>query len=368
MATLHDDLLAALDAAEVTSPTAFSFQGEARDLSAWAPPPTWADSSSSAEEDPALLAALEGELYARFYTRPTAGTGMASGDPLAQRDLLSALSAANTGQGTWEPGWKIDHIDEDGRVAVAKDGLTFWVEPSGLRVHSAPIQPGEFCRVRVAKELRGLMPGFYVAIGDGDPDDSRDAPEPLVRFYWHLRPESAVPYIAAVTGALNARGVPFRTKVLSEPSSYVRADAGVLYLGRRRLREIGDAIARIHRTIAPGLRPEVPRFTKGLAPGLGLAEDPSNGLSFGQHRCRLVARAAWRSFSRGDAGRDSRSQALAAEFRDAGLDPARPYLEPRSVDDYVLDPTAEQPRAVRRARARPPSKSEARKKAKGRRS
>jgi hypothetical protein len=207
------------------------------------------------------------------------------------------------------------------------------------------------------------MPGFYVAIGDGDPDDPGDAPEPLVRFYWHLRAEAAVPYIAAVTGALNGCGVPFRTKVLNDPGAYLRADAGVLYLGRRHFRKIGDAIAQIHRTIAPGLRPDVPRFTKGLAPGLGLAEDPSNELSFGQHRCRLVARAAWRSFARNDAGLGGRSEALAEEFRAAGLDPTRPYLEPHSTDDYVFDPTA-----ARRSRPRPPSKSRDRKKQKKQRS
>jgi hypothetical protein len=314
--------------------------------------------------EPAVLAALEGELYARFYTRPTTGDGRAMGDFLARRDLLSALSSANTGRGTWEPGWKLDHFDEDGRIAVAKDGLTFWVEPSGLRAHSAPMRPGDFCRVLVAKELRSLMPGFYVAIGDGDPDDPNDAPEPLVRFYWHLRPEAAVPYIAAVTGALNARGVPFRTKVLNDPGAYLRADAGVLYLGRRHFGEIGDAIAQIHRTIASSLRPEVPRFTKQLAPGLGLAEDPSNEqLSFGQHRCRLVARAAWRSFTRNEAGLGLRSEAVAAEFRAVGLDPTRPYLEPHSTDLYVFDPTAS-----RRSRPRPPSKSRNRKKAKKQRS
>ena len=36
-------------------------------------------------------------------------------------------------------------------------------------------------------------------------------------------------------------------------------------------------LSRIHRAVSPHLRPEVPLFTKPLAPGLGLAEDPDNG-------------------------------------------------------------------------------------------
>ena len=99
MATLHDDLLAALDAAEVTSATGYTIQGEARDPSAATPGEP--APIPSVDDEPAFLAALEGELYARFYTRPTTGDGRAVGDFLARRDLLSALSAANTGRGTW---------------------------------------------------------------------------------------------------------------------------------------------------------------------------------------------------------------------------------------------------------------------------
>ena len=56
-------------------------------------------------------------------------------------------------------------------------------------------------------------------------------------------------------------------------------------------------------------------------------------------------------------------EALADEFRAAGLDPTRPYLEPHSADDYVFDPTASD-----RSRPRPPSKSRGRKKPKKQRS
>ncbi|HEX4611434.1 MAG TPA: T3SS effector HopA1 family protein, partial [Urbifossiella sp.] len=135
-------------------------------------------------------------------------------------------------------------------------------------------------------------------------------------------------------------------------NGYGRADAGVLYLERRHTDRLGTALADVHRTVAADLRPEVPLFTRALAPGLGVAEDPGGALSFGQHRCRLAARAAWAAFSRGDAD----PAAVCAELlRAAGLDPDRPHLEPGSRDDYALEPrprpTAKDRAAKRKSRA-----------------
>jgi hypothetical protein len=328
MTPTHPDLLAVIDAAEVLSASRYVFLGETREPG----------------DEPALLAALEGELYARLYTRPAAG---APGPPdlLAQRDHVAALSAANNGRGTWEPGWTAGAVDEDGRVAVSKDGLTFWAPPQGVRTGRGAPRPGEFCRVLVAKELRNLMPGYYLAIGNGDPADRRDAPEPLVRLYWHLTARAAVPYVATVTATFNALDVPFRTKVLSDPGTYLRADAGVLYLERRYYPALGDAIQAVHRRIEVDLRPPTPLFARPLAPGLGLAEDPLNGMSFGQHRCRLAAQGLWRCFLQGDRTREARAATLAAAFREAGLDPARLHLEPGSQDHYFLRPQGDAPRA-----------------------
>jgi hypothetical protein len=46
-----------------------------------------------------------------------------------------------------------------------------------------------------------------------------------------------------------------------------------------------------HRNVSAALRPDVPPLTKELARGLSLAEDPGDGLSFGESRCAALARA-----------------------------------------------------------------------------
>jgi hypothetical protein len=326
MSAVHPDFLTVFAAVKVLSPTAYRFQDEVREFPTPVPPAS----------EPVFLSALEGDLYSGLYTRPTR-TG-APADFLAQRDHLIALSAANQGRGSWEPGWQVVGLEPDGQFAVRKDDITFWVGPDGLRAQTGTPQPGEYVRVRVAKELRNLLPGYYCAIGDGDQDDAPGAPAPRVRFYWHLTARAAVPYMAAITRCLNEREIPFRTKVVSDPSRYGRADAGVLYLERCHTSRLVDALAAIHREIAADLRPEVPLFSRPLAPGLGVAEDPDSSLSFGQHRCQLAARAVWASYTRGDATAEQQAATCAEVVRAANLDPLHPHLEPGSVDRYSLDP------------------------------
>lgn len=350
-ARCHPDLRSLAESVEIHSATRYTLFGELRDF---APPgdsqaraADAAPAAAAPPETPAFMPVLETELYSRLYVRPAAG-GAAASDPLAQRDHLSALSAANDGVGTWEPGWRVVSADGDGRYAVTKDGVTFWVAPAGLRTRTGRARAGDFCRVWVGKEMRHLVPGFYFAYGNGDQQEARDTADPLVRFYWHLTAEAAVEYMGLVTSLFNRAGLPFRTKVMADPGAYVRADAGVLYLERRYFAAARPLVVRIHAALGTRLRADVPMFTKRLADGLGLAEDPSNRMSFGQSRCQLAARGLWACFRRGPRDLDARLDAVAEAFRAEGLDPAAPHLERGSEDFYTL--TGELPASARPTR------------------
>src|SRR6185295_1593157 len=224
----------------------------------------------------------------------------------------------------------------DGRVAVAKDGLTFWTVRDEVQARPGRLRPELPCRVRVGKELRHLLPGYYMAIGDGDSRLPRARARPLIRLYWHLTPEAAVPFMSTVTKHLNGAGVPFRAKVLNTPHAYHRADAGVLYLERPWYRRSTALLTRMYRELERDLRREVPLFTRPLAAGLGMAEDPANGMSFGQHRCHLVALASWTSFTRGESTLEARAATLARSITAAHLDPSRFHLGPRARDSHAL--------------------------------
>jgi hypothetical protein len=330
MTAIHPDLLAVLDSVEILSPSRYAIRGEIRDVAAEEP--------SHSDAIP-LLSGLEADLYARLYLRPSPPSPARAVDWLARRDFLTALSSANTGHGTWETGWTILQAAENGQVAVARNELTVWATAAELRVPGGIIEPGERCQVRVPKEFRQLVTGFYFALGDDEALQTgkplAESPDATFRFYWHLTRDFAVPFIASATALLNSAGLPFRLKVPNDPDAYTRADAGVLYVGRRHARELGDTLAMIHDAVAAGLRPETPLFTCRLGDGVALAEEPPTASSFGQHRCKIIARALWRSFVQADSGRDARAATLAAVLRHEGIDPEHPFLGPDSLIDEI---------------------------------
>ncbi|WP_437293164.1 T3SS effector HopA1 family protein [Sorangium sp. So ce426] len=321
----HRDLVSVAEAVDICSPEQYWLLGELRDV----PPNAPRDEGGAA-----LPAALAADLYTRLYTRP-AGREPSTFDAVREREHVAALSAANCAQGVWEHGWTVRSIERDGRIAATKDQVTFWVRPHRLRVEEGELRPDAACRVWVGKEMRGRLPGFYLALGGGNEGYRPGAPAPLLRIYWHLTAEVAAEYIMLATNGLSAIKIPFRTKVLTHPDRYLRADAGVLYLERRDFPQALGEIRNIYRAIRSGLRPCEPMFTKPLAPGLGLAEDPHDGMSFGQSRCMLAARSLFSAYVRGATDRDARLAALAAACRDAGIHPSHPFLAGGSTGAYA---------------------------------
>ncbi len=219
--------------------------------------------------------------------------------------------------------------------------LEIWAARKEVRLTNGYPQPGERCQLRIPKEMRHLMKGFFFVFGDGPNTEhesdqpSRTVPEPQWRFYWHLTGEAAAPFIAAATSTLNTLSIPFRLKVPRDPDRYRRADAGVLYLARRHAHENAAAIHRIYEAVASLLRPETPLLTCRLADGLALAEAPIGPDSYGRDRCRLIAQALWESFASGRHDRADRFHALTTAFQSVRLDPQHPYLAPGSTFDAI---------------------------------
>jgi hypothetical protein len=325
MTAVHADLITIADSVQILGPRRYGILGQTRDV---------ADEPGDPEP---LVQALANDLYETLYIRPSKPGGPRGGIWLVQREFLSALSAANKGQGTWEPGWTIRGLEGQHGVALSRQELDLCASAADVRTSDGRLTSGGRCSVRVPKEYRYLVKGYYLALGDCEIE--RDEPGPpgerQMRFYWHLSSETAAPLIAAATEILSASSVPFVLKVLRKPVAYARADAGVMYIGLRHVTRLGDAIARIYRRVAQGLRPEVPLLTLRLADGLALAEDPYPSSSFGQHRCRLIAKALWEASARGDTDRALRLASLAAAWKDEGLDPEHPYLGPGTALEAI---------------------------------
>ena len=74
----------------------------------------------------------------------------------------------------------------------------------------------------------------------------------------------------------------------------------------------------------------VPTFTREVAPGIALADEPGDGTPFARHRCRLLASALVRAGH--GAGPDQRRAAVLLALTSAGLDPATPHLNPGNAE------------------------------------
>ncbi|WBO21376.1 T3SS effector HopA1 family protein [Sphingomonas abietis] len=110
-----------------------------------------------------------------------------------------------------------------------------------------------------------------------------------VRFYWNITSHGA-PYLLQALGAgLERRRIPFQLKVPVSIAGYDRADTGVLYCAAEDVAAAIDVIEAVHIALGTALRPDVPLFVRRLAAGLGFAESPQSGESFGLQRSRLLA-------------------------------------------------------------------------------
>jgi HopA1 effector protein family len=315
-----------VDAVQIRSFRDFSVEGEA------------IEALPAADGTDTLAARLATVLYRRKYCRPASGASGSKADSRATRVFVAELSEANCGSGNWEPGWVVKAVEEDGTLAVHKlrDDLTLWASPEQYRASEGDAVVGNVGRLRLDKELREMLPGYYMMLGDADQGrDDIGSSAPIVRFYWHLTAAAAPIWVRELTRRFNGAGVAFHAKALCDPNSYLRADAGVLYISREDLSKAMDLLPGLYDAVMPGLRRTTPMFTRQLAGGLAVAEDPGDGRSFGQHRCQLVAEGIVRAFSATKTASDEIRAEIATRFAEEGLTVARPWLSAGSRTAYA---------------------------------
>lgn len=312
--TTDPGLRSALRSLTILSPTSFVLKGEA---------PQEVTAHVAAPADP-LVQALQGLLYARAYIR---GFGAPEPAPLAaDAGFPARLARANRGRALWDPGWEVYGTAPGGQILVRK----------GDRHRTAA--PGEYLAVGSRVWLRApsdsftTQPGFYYLFSETLPGAWDDAG--LVRFYLHATSEGVCGLVEHLTGGLNRYLVPYRMKTLTDPAAYGRADGTVLYVAREVFQVVARLLLTLPAPVAAGLRPRVPLFTWRLRPGVGVAEEPNNGESFGMHRCRLAAEGVVEAWKQGKQTLEARLRAVRERFALHGIRFDRPYLNPGSCDYF----------------------------------
>lgn len=287
-----------------------------------------------------LTSHLQSLIYQNCYIRKSNGCPTAAHDAAIDDDhaFLKALSAANTSRQLWDYGWRIEQIHGNGQIEAQKNGLSRLVWPGEFVLQDgiglAP-QPGAQIGVHLASESVHHQNGFYYAFGE-TPSDHHISTF-LVRFYWNVNADGAPLLLQDITHTLNRFQIPFSFKCLSNPAMYHRIDAAVLFVEKRFYRIVAHVLGPVYRQITPHLKPETLLFSKRLADGLSLAEEPGNGESFGMNRCRITAEGVVAAYlQHGLQTPAARWQMVTDRFNEYGLAISKPYLNPGSPHDYTF--------------------------------
>jgi hypothetical protein len=299
------------------------------------PPPFGGQFAPFAPGVPALVGDLQQRLYEHAYIQPLNGKIDLAPAPPARLDdgYLDALSAANATRERWDGGWQVAQLLPNDRLWAQKGTVRQSFAPGRYATPkgTAPYAGGAV-NVFLTRESRELQPGFLHIFGETPLDDRCPF---LTRLYFHVGAEGAALLVQAITSALNRFRVPFRMKTLAHRGLYTRADAAVLFFPKRNFPIVARLLGRICEAVRGHLRPRVPLMAKRLLDGVGLAEDPGNGESFGSSRCRLIAQAIWDAYTRGEGSPETRLREVETQFLRNGLALARPYLRAASADVYA---------------------------------
>ncbi|HSX59222.1 MAG TPA: T3SS effector HopA1 family protein [Tahibacter sp.] len=333
-----DTLLPLLARVAIVSPTRLRFGGDQElDIDAITPmtTPTVA-TPAPADAASRLVDALSTLIYFCAYTRPYRDEAVDLDElrqgVVADAAFLDRLSAANPTQDRWEAGWKVFRVEPTGAVHIIKGDVATVAQPGQyayLPGAGRTPQAGALVDFSIARQSLQHQPGTYYAFGDavaGDYDTAR-----LSRFYFNVPSSQVDALLRRVGRELNRYRVPYRFKCPVDPQRFDRSDSAVLYVARRHVPAVLRLLDALAAELAPLLRTDAPLFTRALLPGVGAADEPGDGQSFGQSRARLLAQAL------ADAnGVDARRAAFAARLRQHGLDPFRPHLAPGLHDIYTL--------------------------------
>lgn len=336
-ASIHEQLAGVLEAVEIESPNSFRFAGSE--------PVRFPDAVGSVQlpghpqhpmSDNPLIRALQGVFYRRCYTHRFERGASFSFDEVAgpQPELIDRLAGANSGRESWDRGWRVYHVGPQNEVSLIKGDRQRVSMPGDYLNDDGPhrrVEVGARVSVRMLPESRSLQPGFYFMFGE-TPSDVWDEYH-TVRYYINATLDATVEMMRYLTRQLNRFQVPFQMKALSVPAWYSRSDSLVLYGARRNHGIIGRVLSHCPRTVLHRLAPATPLFTKRLTDGIGLAEDPRTGESFGMHRCRLLAEAVVDAWAQGLQSVSARARAVIKRFAANGLDIERPYLQSRWIVD-----------------------------------
>ncbi|MBW4614610.1 MAG: hypothetical protein KME21_15305 [Desmonostoc vinosum HA7617-LM4] len=249
--------------------------------------------------------------------------------------FYNRLHDSNRGEGYWSDAWLVVREETDGTLAVLRNGLTLHIERDHhLQPQHQAATVGNTVAIKMPKNI--VQNGFYMAVGNAGASQSH---ENMVRVYFNLTPEGAVAMMSSLTEQLNALSIRFSFKALYNPSDYERYDSAVFYFNKINYQIVHSVLERLYIEHQSYFSEEVPLFTKLIAPGLAIAEEPDHKFgeqeSFGTNRCQVIANGLIEAWLNGNDTPDGRMVSILNHFSLHNIELQRPYLNANSEDIYT---------------------------------
>lgn len=255
------------------------------------------------------------------------------------REFYEQLHESNWGKGYFDSGWSILQQKDDNILTVYKNDLTLHIERKyHLPLAQKNAQVGDSVAILMPHNL--LENRSYIAISN---QGLVDYCHQIVNFYFHIKSVGAALLMSSLTQQLNPLEIPFTFKILYDPKDYGVYDAGVLQIEKINYPLVKSILREIYDQECCYFGAEIPLFTKFIAPGLALAEQPKYSTqpltlyqeSFGMHRCKVIADGLLAAWEQGNELPQQRMKAILEQFSCQDIKLDCPYLEANSQDIYV---------------------------------
>lgn len=254
---------------------------------------------------------------------------------LSEDNLTQMFHSVNDNKDGWDPGWMIYQLGNDGRLFVQKGDRSRLVLAGEYSIYKWPgVMPviGDLVSVRKYWGSTDVQPQFFFAFGSALSDQFDEYS--VIRFYFNVSAFNAPNLMRQLTACLNRYQIPFKFKTLVQAQMYNRTDAAVLYVAKRYYHIVATLIVELQQDNKIILRNEIPLFTRFLIDGVGMAENPKTGLSFGMHRCNLMAQGLVEAWKLGKQNVSAQMELIELAFSKNQLNLNRAYLNPNSEDIF----------------------------------
>ena len=265
--------------------------------------------------------ALTDALHRRWFLRLDDDRAGDPGAPLEDARFVRRVRDLLGRRYYWEPGWEVVERTDDGRWLVVQDDLVLTVAHDEINGTRGRV------KVRFPAERPRSNPGWLTVTGLRGPALPTG---PLASCYLNLRADAAAALFTDLVRYLDTLGLRFTGRLLADPSSYGRPDSAVVTAPRVAIPSVLRMALGLHPRARDGFGDAVPAFTRAMAAGIALADEPPSGHGFGLARCRAVATGLVAAGN--SAGPEERLAVVHRTLAGEGLHPAALHLEPGYAD------------------------------------